>query len=118
MTDTATSARYRFGGSARTGVLLGLGMRQALPLVAGCVWLTLWLIAGAPLIGLAGLAAGLVVAFGRWRGVPLYDVAGPGAAVVVGPPGGMAAWGRPLADRRRPRVRRRPPASVGRTRAA
>ena len=52
------AVRYRFGGSGRTGVLLGLGVRQSVPLIAGCVWLTLGLMAGLPWVGLAGPLAG------------------------------------------------------------
>src|SRR5437868_386079 len=88
------SARYRFGGASHTGVLLGLGMRQALPLVAGRVWLTVWLMAGAPLIGLVGVGAGLVVSFGRWRGVALYDVAVPALRLWWDRRRGRAVWGR------------------------
>src|SRR5947199_8765943 len=75
MTDTTTPARYRFGDSARSGVMLGLSVRQSVPLIAGVGWLTLWLVAQQPLIGMACLAAGGVAAFGRWRRAPLYEVA-------------------------------------------
>ena len=83
MSDVSTSARYRFGGSSRTGVLLGLGMRQSIPLVAGCVWLTVWLMAQAPVVGLAGPLVGVVLSFGRWRGKSVWRrrsliAAGPG----------------------------------------
>ena len=61
MTDASTSARYRFGDAARSGVLLGLSVRQPSPLVPGCVWLTLCLVARQPLVGMrSGLAAGVV----------------------------------------------------------
>ena len=83
MTAEETAVRYRFGGSARTGVLLGLGMRQSLPLVAGCVWLTLCLMAGAPLVGFLGPVVGAVVSFGRWHRTALYDIAVPGVALVA-----------------------------------
>jgi hypothetical protein len=73
------SARYRFGDAARSGVLLGLSLRQSVPLIGGVVWLTLWLVARQPLIGMVGLASGVVVAFGRCRRAPLYEVAVPGA---------------------------------------
>ena len=72
-------ARYRFGDSTRAGVLLGLALRQSVPLVVGVLWLTLWLMAQVPLVGMAGPVAGLVVAFGRWRRAPLFEVAAPGA---------------------------------------
>lgn len=77
-TEAANGARYRFGDSARGGVLLGLGMRQALPLVLGVLWLTLWLMIQLPIVGLLGPLAALVCAFGRWRRAPLHDVAVPG----------------------------------------
>jgi hypothetical protein len=75
----ATAARYRFGDGARAGVLLGLGLRQALPLVVGTLWLTLWLMVQLPLVGMVGPLLGMVASFGRWRRAPLYDVAAPGA---------------------------------------
>lgn len=78
MSELSASMRYRFGGSGRPGVLLGLGLRQSAPLVAGCVWLTLALMAGFPLVGLVGPITGAVMSFGRWRGVPVFDVAVPG----------------------------------------
>ena len=118
VTDTATPARYRFGDSARSGVLLGLSVRQAVPLVAGVRWLTLWLMAQQPLIGMAGLAAGGVVAFGRWRRAPLYEVAVPGVRLVVASASATRPVGASLAARRRSRLRRRSPGGVGRSRAA
>ena len=81
MTETV-SARYRFGDGSRAGVLLGLGLRQALPLVLGCLWLTLWLMAQLPLVGAAGPLVGVVVSFGRWRRAPLFDVAVPGVRLM------------------------------------
>jgi hypothetical protein len=95
VTDTATPARYRFGDSARTGVLLGLSVRQSVPLIAGVGWLTLWLVAQQPLIGMAGLAAGGIVAFGRWRRAPLYEVAVPGVRLVGHRLLRRSAWVRP-----------------------
>ena len=96
MTATASSAegsaRYRFGAASRTGVLLGLGMRQSAPLVAGCVWLTGWLMAQLPLVGLAGPLIGLVVSFGRWRRTPLYEVAAPGVRLAVRRRSRRATW--------------------------
>ena len=75
--------RYRFGDAARVGVLLGMGMRQAAPITVGVLWLTLWLMAQMPIVGLVGLMAGVVIAFGRWRRAPLYEVAVPGVRLVV-----------------------------------
>ncbi len=79
MSAPSESARYRFGDSAHAGVLLGLSMRQALPLVVGVVWLTLLLMAQLPLVGMVGPVIGAVVSFGRWRRAPLFEVATPGA---------------------------------------
>lgn len=76
-----TSARYRFGDGMRVGVLLGLSLRQSIPIVLGVLWLTLCLMAQLPLIGMLGPAAGCVVAFGRWRRAPLIDVVVPGTAL-------------------------------------
>jgi hypothetical protein len=78
-----SSARYRFGDGARAGVLLGLGLRQALPVVLGMLWLTLWLMAQLPLVGILGPLVGVVVSFGRWRRAPLFDVAAPGARLAI-----------------------------------
>ena len=118
MTDTATSARYRFGDAARSGVLLGLSVRQSVPLIAGVGWLTLCLVAQQPLIGMAGLAAGGVAAFGRWRRAPLYEVAVPGCRLVGHRL--LRRWpvGASLPARRRTRFRGSPPAGVGRSRGA
>ena len=59
MTDRSAPARYRFGDAARVGVLLGLSLRQTVPLVAGVVWLTLCLVAQQPLVGVVGLVVGV-----------------------------------------------------------
>ena len=77
MNGTA-SARYRFGDPARASLLLGLSLRQSIPLVVGVLWLTLWLMVGLAAVGLVGPLVGLGFAFGRWRRAPLFDVAGPG----------------------------------------
>ena len=79
----AGSARYRFGDSSRAGVVLGLSLRQSLPLIAGMLWLTLALMVQSPLLGLVGPVVGCVVAFGRWRRAPLYDVAVPGIRLLA-----------------------------------
>jgi hypothetical protein len=94
VSEPSVSARYRFGDGARSGVLLGLSLRQSVPLIGGVVWLTLWLVARQPMIGMVGLAGGVVVGFGRWRRAPLYEVAVPGARL---------AWNR--VTRRGPWVR-------------
>ena len=76
-------ARYRFSDGARIGVLLGMSMRQALPIVVGVLWLTLMLMAGVPIVGTLGPVAGVVVALGRWKRAPLYEVAAPGLRLVT-----------------------------------
>jgi hypothetical protein len=90
------SARYRFGDGARAGVLLGLGLRQALPVVLGMLWLTLWLMAQLPLVGIFGPLVGVVVSFGRWKRAPLFDVAAPGTRLAI------ARWRRRRTWVRRP----------------
>jgi hypothetical protein len=80
--ETSPSVRYRFGDSARAGVVLGLSLRQSLPLIVGAGWLTLCLAAGQPVPGMVGVFVGGVVAFGRWRRAPLYEVAVPGLRLV------------------------------------
>ncbi len=93
-TSAPTPARYRFGDGARPGLLLGMGLRQAAPLVIGVLWLTLWLMAKIPLIGLAGPLVGAVVAFGRWKRAPLFEVAMPGLGLVAARARGRARWTR------------------------
>jgi hypothetical protein len=85
-------ARYRYGDGGRPGVLLGLGVRQATPLVAGVVWLTICLAVQHPFVGLVGPLAGLVVTFGRWRGAPLHDVAVPATGQLVARTRRRATW--------------------------
>ncbi len=70
---------YRFGDASRPGLLLGLSGRQAIPLVGGVLWMAFALqtTAAAPVV-VAGPVAGLVVAFGRFRGAPLAEVGVPG----------------------------------------
>ncbi len=88
------SARYRFGDARPVGVVLGLGVRQAAPIVAGVLFLALALLAGAPVVGMAGPAAGMVVAFGRWRRAPLYEVAVPGFRLGWARLRGRSTWTR------------------------
>lgn len=76
-------ARYRFSDGARAGVLLGMSMRQGLPIVIGVLWLTLMLMAGLPIVGTFGPVVGVIVALGRWKRAPLYEVALPGLRLVV-----------------------------------
>lgn len=89
---TVESMRYRFGETARSGVLIGLSMRQSAPLIAGVVWLTLWLMAQLPLVGMLGPLAGAVLSFGRFRRTPLYEVATPGVRVWWAHRRGRATW--------------------------
>ena len=72
-----THAQYRFGDAAPLGLLLGMPARQAAPIVGGVLWLTLMLMAQLPLVGMPGPVLGLVMAFGRFRGVPLFEIAMP-----------------------------------------
>jgi len=74
----AAPERYRFGDPARASLLLGLSLRQSIPLVIGVLWLTLSLMAGLAVVGVVGPVVGLGLAFGRWRRAPLFDVAAPG----------------------------------------
>lgn len=77
MTNTV-ERRYRFGDASQPGVLLGLSLSQAIPVVSGVLWLALCLQTplSAP-AGLAGMACGFVVAFGRWRGAPITEILEP-----------------------------------------
>ena len=78
----ARSAKYRFGDGLAPGLLLGLSMRQAMPLVLGVLWLTVALMAQVPIIAALGPVVGMIVSFGRWRRAPLHEVAVPGARLV------------------------------------
>jgi hypothetical protein len=86
------SARYRYGDSARPGVVLGLGVRQAAPIVVGALWLTVFLALGAPIVGFVGPVLGAVLALGRWRGAPLHDVAQPTVRLLARRVRGRATW--------------------------
>ena len=89
-----TSARYRFSDGARVGVLLGMSIRQALPIVVGVLWLTLMLMVGLPVLGMVGPVAGTIVALGRWKRAPLYEVAAPGARLMVARMRKRSTWHR------------------------
>ncbi|HWL43024.1 MAG TPA: hypothetical protein VNQ73_08775 [Ilumatobacter sp.] len=95
------AARYRFGDPGRVGVVLGMSLRQTVPIVAGVLWLTLWMVAGMPLVGAVGPLAGCLVSFGRWKRAPLFEVAGPGARLAVARLSGRAVWRRPALPSRR-----------------
>ncbi len=91
---TREAARYRFGDSSRSGMLLGLSLRQGAPLVAGMLWLALTLMIELPLVGLVGLALASIASFGRWRHAPLYDIATPGAQLGLRRLRGRGVWAR------------------------
>lgn len=86
-------ARYHFADSTRPGLVLGLSGRHAIPLVGGVLWLALTMQTGASLlVSAAGPIIAVVVAFGRWRGMPLIEIAGPLARLVLGRRGGRHRW--------------------------
>jgi len=87
---------YRFADAHRPGLLLGLGPRQAVPVIGGVLFLALVLQTGLPpLVGLAGPMLGGAVAFGRWRGAPLAEVIVPGAGLALRRVSGRRRWVRP-----------------------
>lgn len=93
MTEART---YRFADAHRPGLLLGLATRQAVPVVAGILFLALVLQSPLPpVVGLIGPAAGCGLAFGRWRGAPLADTLVPGVRLLVERRMGAARWTRP-----------------------
>jgi hypothetical protein len=77
------AARYHFGDAAPVGLLLGMPARQTAPIVIGVLWLTLALMAQLPLVGVPGPIVGVGLAFGRFRGTPLFEIAGPGLRLAV-----------------------------------
>ena len=79
--NQSPSRLYRFSSGGRAGVLLGMSLRQALPIVIGVLFLTVMLIVQLPLIGLLGPLAGCIVSFGRWHRAPLFEAAVPGVAM-------------------------------------
>lgn len=82
MSDPART--YRFGDANRPGVLLGLGARQAIPVIVGVLWLAALLQTPLPWpVGLAGPILGVTVAFGRWRGSSLAETLVPGVQLFV-----------------------------------
>lgn len=84
MTAPRSERTYRFGDAARPGLLLGLGPRQAAPLVVGVLVLATVLQSALPaVVGVVGPVGGLIVAFGRWRGAPLLECLVPGLRLVL-----------------------------------
>lgn len=94
MGESATSARYRFSDGSPVGVVLGMSMRQAAPIVVGVAWLTVLLMAGRPIVGALGLGVGLVLSFGRWKRAPLYEVVVPGSSLLIRRWRGREPWTR------------------------
>jgi hypothetical protein len=87
---------YRFADANRPGLLLGLGARQAIPIVAGVLFLALVLQTPfPPMVGAAGPLVGCVVAFGRWRGTPLTETLFPGVRLLLLRRVGRRRWVRP-----------------------
>lgn len=94
MSDSVRS--YRFGDANRPGLLLGLGARQAIPVLAGVLWLAGILQTSLPpLLGALGPVLGLTIAFGRWRGSPLSETLVPGVLLLVRRRARRARWVRP-----------------------
>jgi hypothetical protein len=84
---------YRFGDASRPGLLVGLAGRQAIPLIAGVLWMAVALQTSAPvLLVMVGPVVGVVVAFGRFRGAPLAEVFGPSCRLWVAKRRGRARW--------------------------
>jgi hypothetical protein len=84
---------YRFGDASKPGLLIGLAGRQALPLIGGVLWMAFTMQTAAPLpFVLAGPAVGVTVAFGRFRGAPLAEVAIPALRLWWARRTGKAKW--------------------------
>jgi hypothetical protein len=93
---TADVRAYRFSDSQRPGLLLGLSARQAVPVIAGILFLAVVLQAPVPpAVGLLGPAVGATVAFGRWRGAPLAETLAPATRLWVARRFGRQRWLRP-----------------------
>jgi len=75
-------ASYTYGDSSRPGVLLGFPLRQVVPVGVGVLVATVGLMAGLFVLVVVGPLVGAVVAFGRWRGAPLYEFAVPGLGLL------------------------------------
>ncbi|MGE3449534.1 MAG: SCO6880 family protein [Microbacteriaceae bacterium] len=93
---SAEARAYRFSDSQRPGLLLGLSARQAVPVVAGVLFLALVLQAPVPpALGLLGPLVGATVAFGRWRGAPLAETVAPATRLWAQRRLGRHRWLRP-----------------------
>ena len=87
---------YRFSDSQRPGLLLGLGARQAIPLIAGVLFFAATLQTRVhPVVGVGGPVVGCVVAFGRWRGAALSETLVPGIRLWAARRCGRRRWLRP-----------------------
>ncbi len=94
--NAPTARLYRFGDATRPGLLLGLGARQAVPVVAGILWLAAVLQTPfPPVIGAVGPLVGTTVAFGRWRGTPLAETLIPAVRLEILRRTGRPRWARP-----------------------
>ena len=107
------AARYRFGEPGRVGVVLGMSLRQTIPIVAGVMWLTVMMVVGLPVVGALGPVAGIAVALGRWRRAPLYEVAVPGSKLAVQRLTGHSTWRRRSLPPTRPVVAADVPQALG-----
>jgi hypothetical protein len=84
---------YRFGDASRPGLLIGLSGRQAIPIVAGVLWMALAMQTAAPVpIVLGGPIVGVIIAFGRFRGAPLAEVFAPACRLWIARRTGRACW--------------------------
>lgn len=84
---------YRFGDASRPGLLIGLAGRQAIPLIAGVLWMAFAMQTAAPVpLVLAGPVIGVTVAFGRFRGAPLAEVLVPSCRLWVAQRRGRSRW--------------------------
>lgn len=87
---------YRFGDANRPGLLLGLSARQAIPVIAGVMFLAIVLQTPLPPpVGLIGPVVGFGLAFGRWRGLPIAETLVPTAGLMWRGVTGRRRWVRP-----------------------
>jgi hypothetical protein len=86
------AAEYSFGDTSKPGVLLGFPLRQVMPVALGVAVATVAVMAGLMVVAVIAPVLGLLAAFGRWRGAPLFEVAVPGMRLALG--GGRVGWTR------------------------